>query len=161
MVDNEPKSSEVEGNERFAERFRETWGRPEMTPVHAAAFLARLEARLKNGQRPFRLMPALVGVTMVAVLVSLVWIGRHQGRANDDGFLESLADAEAVASNIVIAADGTSQEVAYADSADGLWTVLDDETQDGLEGNLSNEYRALASWVFPTKATLEESSKQK
>jgi hypothetical protein len=161
MIENEPKANADRDDEAFLSRFRAAWGRPEMTPTQTAGFSARLEARLATGQRPFRLVPALVGVGVVAALVTVVFVGRHQSPATDDGFLASLAEAEAMAQNVVVKADGTSQNVAYADAADGLWAILDDEAQDGVVGNLSNEYEALDAWVFPEKSTADESSKQK
>ena len=161
MVDNENKAAQSREDEVFAARFRAAWGRPEMTPAQAAGFMTRLDARRQRGERPFRLMPAALGVAVVAALVTVVFVGRHQGTPGDDGFLASLAEAEAVAATVVVEADGTSQDVAYADTPDGLWAVMDDEGQEVLKSNLSNEYAALDSWVFPAQATAQESSNQK
>jgi len=147
MVEHKPTPDR--DDEAFLARFRETWGRPELSQAEAAAFAARLTARRLNGQRPVRLVPALVGAAVVATLVVGVWFGRHE-RVEDDGFLASLAEAEALAANGLVDNSASGDAVAYADSGDGLWTVLDDETQDGLNEHLSGEYQSLAAWVIPT-----------
>jgi hypothetical protein len=148
MHEERPSSSTTPDDEAFAARFRQGWGRPEMNAVQAAEFDRRLESRRHRRERPLRLVPALVGLAVVGVMVAAVWVG-HTQRDNDDGFLASLLEAEAIVATDVAGDDASAEDVAWADIGDGQATELDDETPERLSGHLSGEYQALAAWMFP------------
>jgi hypothetical protein len=141
----------------FVERVRGAWGRPALTDRERAAFDAGVRARL--GGR--RWVPRVVVGTIAAALaaVALVMVSGDQGPPRQASWIDSLAEAQAVAAGDKSFTEGYAaglygfdrEQASDALFADPTWDSSADTVWDSAESSLAlgYEYRVLAFWLAP------------
>jgi len=150
MVRTKSTSTPQADDEAFAKRFRNLWGRPEMTPIEAAAFETRLEGRLRAGPRPIRPVPAFGGAVVVAAMLAVVWTGRGR-QGQDDSHIPKIAEMQAATST-----EGAAEENGATSDSERFWAVVEEDAETSLGKDLSGEYQVLAAWIFPASQGLDD-----